>query len=301
MERIEQLLRALFVLNFIVFFVLAVEDKPPKLVLSGISVSVVGLISLLILPPFLYRRRFYRLVEKYASSRMLSYSADERISQDVRFAMLVVLGFAILVAGAVLEIVTHHLVFLAISFFVVVSYGFVWGMRRLSGKRKALENAAEHLHLAYDFDKAHQIPRLLGVFRGRGVFVCLEVVRTISGASGGGYLSRSGGFIGNSSSSLRTSEITSISARANVPSTTYLLLQDGKRKSKPPELVSYLMGRLDLAERVKVVAPLARIELRPPFLSLRWRGAVTNLVELRFLLDLVCDIAEAVEAFAPGG
>ncbi len=300
MELIERLLRTLLVLNFIVFFVFAVENRPPELVMSGVAVSAVGLIFLAILPPFLYRRRFYRTVEEYASSRMLSYSADERSLREVRFAMGAALGFAVLAAGVVLEIVTHHLAFLTISFFGVVSYGIVWGLKDRSRKRENLEDAALQLQLAYDFDEANQIPRLLGTFRGRETLVYLETVRSFSGGGVGASLSRGNGGIVGSSSRVRISEVTIIHVHANAPEGVSLSFQGGKRKSQPPELVSYLMGRAGVAGKVRAVAPFSTITLRPPRLSLRWEDAVTDPVELRFLLDLLCDIAESVEAFSSG-
>ena len=288
-----------FLSSFILFasFTMAVRDMPPWLVIGGFVLGAIGLVSAQLIDSYSDHWRFYRTVERYSTDWTPRYSAARRIVGEIRYALFVALILAVLVIGVVFAVLTTRFSFLTISFLVIMALMLVAVLKHVSAEKETWKEAATRLGLSYEFDADKQVPILSGSFRNRDVSVRLKRVSTLSGT--GSYRpSKPGREISDFSSSSHLEEFTIVSAKAGVPESFRLSNRGGKWESDPVELSPFVLARHDIAERVKAISPFSTMELASSLLTLRWRGALDNVVEIEFLLNLACDVAEALESFA---
>jgi len=253
-------------------FVLAVMEVRTEIVLACLGVGLVGLIGTKFLATRQYSRAFYRMVAEYAHSVGLTYNRQERQWEDNRFAFLMVGAFVIFGVGIALTIWSANPIFILIGSILILMIVVVTALGQRSDQNEAWQKLAIENNLTHESTgSGNGNVRVHGMYRGREVLLELYLTREF-------YFSKS-----KYGSRIRSIPITNtrIIATADIPPDTHLFIRGSKHKSRPPELVSHLLERTTLKERLAAVST-AKIELHDQQLWFVQRGAVNNASSFSF-------------------
>lgn len=273
------------------------RDAPAAQVLGLLTFGFLGWALSSFLDFLLTRREFFSQVEAYARSLGVRYTVWDGMGQVWRSVLEVIVFLTLFGMGIGLSILFHSFLYMAFFLLLMVFVGFFYGMRRLSRRRLSLSEAAKMLGLTDTAEDPSRALTLAGEFRGRPVQVRLR--RPWVGNSGARTTPAGrSSWSSDRGTPLRVEERTFLAVGVRVPPGVRLFITRDKRKSEPRALLQHLWEDANVQARLRSVLPFVSITLDAPhLLSLYWKEAVTQPVELRFLLDLLCDLAESVESF----
>ncbi len=275
-------LSRLFTLILVASVLLAFMEVRWEIVVACLALGLVGLVG----TEFLLHRRqvgaYCDAIERYAERTGLTFHGRERRREET-LSTVAVAGFLVLfLAGVALTILSNNCLFVLAAFILIFVLAILMGLRQIQDRREAWHEFATRHNWVYNGG-----PRLQGLYRERQATVEAFTRRQFSPSSHLGRV-HSGG-------TWTSTPYTRLTVAVDNPSALALSMRGADiRKSRPKDLARELFELADLRPRLEAVAP-AEIELRGSQLYLERRGEVRDATELQFLLDLLCDLATAIE------
>ncbi len=288
MDKLTRYLGRLFILLLVASFVLALFDVQWQIVIAAFAIGLIGWVVTGVADSSRRSAAFYRAVEQHAAQHGLPYRSEDRRRRDyLQYAQIG--GLLLLFVGSIVLNIMFNTFWFVCGFFALALVGMAaFGLRQQSRRNEMWQRFAARHGLTY---KGSSIsPRLEGHYQQRPLVMETFTTTRFSRHSGG---------------SRRT---TLYHIRIAVPVDNQagctLRWRKGRLESTPAPVAQDILEMTDLGQRLEAAAPDTFV-LAESVLLLERQGVIAEEAELQFLVDLVCDTADAVEVLnawqQPGG
>jgi hypothetical protein len=287
----------LFLLWVIALMAIAMFDVRWEIIFACFALGVVGFVGWAIIGGRAQAKAYHRAVGQYAERDGTSFPSQERWRESNRFIVIAIGLLLVFMGGGVLAILQGNSIIGFLAFIPCVIFILVVGARQGRRQEEAWRGFAARHGLIYEPRSfSNRVPRIYGTYRKREVAIRI-LKRREPGSGFSPVPSRMGTEVrpGRRMRSSSRRSYTQITLSVDNPSDFYLLMRGVEvERSSPPDFARDLLEMTDLHQRLVAVS-LGELALRRQKLYLEGDGIPIDLAELQFLLDLMCDLATAIE------